>query len=165
MENPDNPDTRVREQRGGSFFFLLLWAFTSGLSGSAMRFQKPAYDRQAPARLARLLEIHARHENRANCRIRYRVVQEQGVAAANVGRMYKPVAERSMSVLGSDTTIEVKRRANGFARLYDRLNDRDVLIGRAGRQEPLVVVRMSLAAEIAKATTGTCTECDKGRAA
>ena len=52
----------------------------------------------------------------------------------------------------SDTTIEVKRRANAFARLYDWLNDRDVLIGKANRQEPLVVLRMSLAAEIAKRT-------------
>jgi hypothetical protein len=81
------------------------------------------------------------------------VVQGQGVAVANIGRVYKPVAERSMSVLGSDTTIEVKRRATGFAQLYDRLNDRDVLIGKADRQEPLVVLRMSLAAEIAKRTT------------
>jgi hypothetical protein len=40
-----------------------------------------------------------------------------------------------------------------------------VLIGKADWQEPLVVLRMSLAAEIAKAATGTCTECDKGRAA
>ena len=30
----------------------------------------------------------------------------------------------SMSFLGSDTTIEVKRRATGFAQLYDWLNDR-----------------------------------------
>jgi hypothetical protein len=78
------------------------------------------------------------------------VLQEQGVAAANIGRMYKPVAERSISFLGSDTTIEVKRRANGFAQLYDWLNDRDVLIGKADRQAPLVVLQLSLAAEIAK---------------
>ena len=77
------------------------------------------------------------------------VVQWQGVAAANIGRMYKPVAERSMSFLSSDTTIEVKRRATGFAQLYDWLNDRDVLIGKADRQEPLVVLRMSLAAALA----------------
>ena len=64
----------------------------------------------------------------------------------------------------SDTTIEVKRRANGFARLYDWLNDRDVLIRKADRQEPLVVLRLSLAAKIAKPAVGTCTERDKGRA-
>jgi hypothetical protein len=77
------------------------------------------------------------------------VVQWQGVAAANIGRMYKPVAERSMSFLSSDTTIEVKRRATGFAQLYDRLNKRDMIV-KADRQEPSVVLRMSLAAEIAK---------------
>jgi hypothetical protein len=93
-----------------------------------------------------------------------RLWQAQGIAAPISG-MYKPVADRSMSVLGSDTMIEVKRRATGFAQLYDWLNDRDVLIGKADRQEPLVVVRMLLAAEIAKAATGTRTEYDKGRAA
>jgi hypothetical protein len=55
--------------------------------------------------------------------------------------------------LGADRMlqIECKARATGFAQLYDWLNDRDVLIGKADRQEPLVVVRMSLAAEIARA--------------
>jgi len=51
----------------------------------------------------------------------------------------------NMSFLGSDTTIEVKRRGTGFARLYDWLNDRDVLIGKADRQEPSVVLCMSIA--------------------
>jgi hypothetical protein len=78
--------------------------------------------------------------------------------------MYNPGTDISRSFIGSDTTIEAKRCVNGFARLYNWLNDRGVLIGKADRQKPLVVVRMSSAAEIAKATTGTCTECDKGRA-
>jgi hypothetical protein len=34
--------------------------------------------------------------------------------------------------------------------LYCRLNQRDVLIVKADRQEPLAVMRLSLAAEIAK---------------
>ena len=63
--------------------------------------------------------------------------------------MYNPGTDISMSFLGSDTTIEMKRRATGFAQLYDWLNDRDVLIGKADRQEPSVL-RMSLAVEIAK---------------
>jgi hypothetical protein len=65
--------------------------------------------------------------------------------------MYNPATDISISFLGSDTTIEVKRRATGFAQLYDWLNDRDVLIGKADRQEPLVVPCVSLAAESAKA--------------
>ena len=46
--------------------------------------------------------------------------------------------------------VEVKCRAAGFRQLYDRLAERDVLIVKSDRQEPLVVVRLSLAAEIAK---------------
>jgi hypothetical protein len=78
-----------------------------------------------------------------------RQAQAQGIAAPKISGMYYPGTNISMSFLGSDTTIEVKRRATGFAQLYDWLNDRDVLIGKADWQEPLVVLRMSLAAEIA----------------
>ena len=80
-----------------------------------------------------------------------RVLQAQG-AVPKIGGIYNPGTDISMSFLGSDTTIEVKRGATGFAELYDWLNDRDMLIGKADRQEPLVVLRMSLAAEIAKRT-------------
>jgi hypothetical protein len=65
--------------------------------------------------------------------------------------MYSPGTDTGRPFISSDTTIEVKRRATGFAQLYDGLNDRDVLIGKADRLEPLAVLRMSLAAEIAKA--------------
>jgi hypothetical protein len=75
------------------------------------------------------------------------VVQGQGVAVPKIGGIYNPGTDIS---LGSDTTIEVKRRATRFARLYNWLNDRGVLIGKAGRQESLMVVGLSLAAEIAK---------------
>src|SRR5215831_11339990 len=80
-----------------------------------------------------------------------RVLQAQGIAAPKIDGIYNPGTDISMSFLGSDTTIEVKRRATGFAQLYDWLNDRDVLIGKADRQEPSVVLRTSLAAEIARA--------------
>ena len=55
-----------------------------------------------------------------------------------------------MPILGVDRAVEVKCRSAGFSQLYDWLNDRDVLIVKADRQEPVVVVRLSLAAEIAK---------------
>jgi hypothetical protein len=62
--------------------------------------------------------------------------------------------------------IECKARAAGFRQLYDWLNDREMLIVKADRLQPLVVLRMSLAAEIARAATGTCAKYDsKGRAA
>ena len=55
-----------------------------------------------------------------------------------------------LPLMGRDLCVEVKARADGFRELYSWLNQRDVLIVKADRQEPLVVVRLSLAAEIAK---------------
>ena len=55
-----------------------------------------------------------------------------------------------LPLLGRDLCLEVKARADGFREMYGWLEDRDVLIVKADRQEPLVVVRLSLAAEIAK---------------
>jgi hypothetical protein len=53
-------------------------------------------------------------------------------------------------LLAVDRAVEVKCRATGFRQLYDWLNGRDLLIVKADRREPLVIVRLSLAAEIAK---------------
>ncbi len=55
-----------------------------------------------------------------------------------------------LPLMGRDLSIEVKARADGFRELYCWLNGRDVLIVKADRQEPLVVLRLSLAVEIAK---------------
>jgi Holliday junction resolvase len=55
-----------------------------------------------------------------------------------------------LPLAGRDLCVEVKARADGFRELYDWLNKRDVLIVKADRQEPLVIARLSLAAEIAK---------------
>ena len=55
-----------------------------------------------------------------------------------------------MPLLGRDLCLEAKARADGFRELYSWLDRRDVLIVKADRQEPLVIVRLSLAAEIAK---------------
>ena len=77
-----------------------------------------------------------------------------GIAAARVplsgaagGRFAGDIV---LPLLGRDLCVEVKARAEGFRELYSWLNERDVLIVKADRQEPLVVLRMSLAAEIAK---------------
>lgn len=53
-------------------------------------------------------------------------------------------------LMGRDLCVEVKARADGFRELYCWLDQGDVLIVKADRREPLVVVRLSLAAEIAK---------------
>jgi hypothetical protein len=79
-----------------------------------------------------------------------KVLQAQGFMATKISGMYKPGADISMSLLGSDRAVEVKRRAAGFRQRHDWLNQRDILIVKADRQEPLVVLRMSLAAEIAR---------------
>jgi Holliday junction resolvase len=55
-----------------------------------------------------------------------------------------------LPLLGRDLCVEVKCRCQGFRELYSWLDGRDVLIVKADHKEPLVVVRMSLAAEIAK---------------
>ena len=82
-----------------------------------------------------------------------RLLQGQGIAATKISRAWCPGADLRVPLLGVDRAVEVKCRAVGFSQLYDWLNQRDVLIVKADRQEPLVVVRISLAAEIAK--TGT----------
>jgi hypothetical protein len=46
---------------------------------------------------------------------------------------------------------EVKVRGNGFRKFYAWLEHRDFLIVRADRSEPLVVIPLRLAAEIAAA--------------
>jgi Holliday junction resolvase len=56
-----------------------------------------------------------------------------------------------LPLMGRDLCVEVKCRGQGFRELYAWLNGRDVLIVKADRQEPLVVVRMSLAVRIAYA--------------
>jgi hypothetical protein len=79
-----------------------------------------------------------------------RLLQGQGIVAEKISGIYKPGADLRVSLLAVDRAVEVKCRANGFRQLYDWLDQRDVLIIKADRREPLVVVRLSLAAEIAK---------------
>ena len=79
-----------------------------------------------------------------------KILQVKGFAAAKISGMYKPGADISMPLLGVDRAVEVKCRATGFAQLYDWLDERDILIVKADHKEPLVVVRLSLATDIAK---------------
>jgi hypothetical protein len=55
----------------------------------------------------------------------------------------------SLPLLGVDRRIEVKGRANGFPRLYAWLDGADLLVLKADRKEPLVVLPLQLATEIA----------------
>jgi hypothetical protein len=55
----------------------------------------------------------------------------------------------SVPLLGVDRTVEVKVRANGFGELYRWLDDSDLLVVRADRRAPLVVLPLRFAIEIA----------------
>jgi hypothetical protein len=81
---------------------------------------------------------------------RVRLLQGQGIVAEKIFGMCKPGADLPVP-LPADRAVEVKCCAVGFRQRYDWLKVRDVLIVKADRKEPLVVVRISLAAEIAKA--------------
>ncbi|MDI2103930.1 hypothetical protein [Bradyrhizobium sp. Mp64] len=84
-----------------------------------------------------------------------RFLQDRGFAAERVplsgsaGGSY--LGDLTVPVIGIDRVVEVKCRADGFRELYRWLIDRDILIVRADRSEPLVILPLKLAAEIASA--------------
>jgi hypothetical protein len=87
-----------------------------------------------------------------------RFLQTKGFAAERVplsgaarGRFG---GDLSVPLLGVDRRVEVKCRANGFRELYRWLAGNDFLVVRADRHEPLVVIPMRLAAEIATVAEG-----------
>jgi hypothetical protein len=82
------------------------------------------------------------------------LLQNQGIAAEKISGMYKPGADISVPLLGRDLVVESKVRDSGFKQLYDWLWGRDILVLRADRREPLVVVPFKFAIEIAKAAEG-----------
>jgi len=59
-----------------------------------------------------------------------------------------------LPLMARDLCVEVKARADGFRELYSWLDRRDIPLVKAHRQDPLVIVRLSLAAEIAKNRLG-----------
>jgi len=84
-----------------------------------------------------------------------RFLHDRGFAAERVplsgsaGGSY--VGDFTIPLLGRDLCAEVKCRRDGFRELYRWLVGRDFLIVRADRAEPLVVMPLRLAAEIARA--------------
>jgi Holliday junction resolvase len=95
------------------------------------------------------------------------LLQERGFAAERVplsgaarGRFGGDV---SVPLLGRDLRCEVKCRGNGFRQLYDWLNGADLLIVKADRLEPLVVLPLKFAAEIAAIAERAKTEFPRER--
>jgi Holliday junction resolvase len=95
----------------------------------------------------------ARQKGYRTERAMVRLMQARGFAAERVplsgaarGRFGGDV---SVTLLGVDRRVEVKCRGDGFKELYRWLDGVDLLIVRADRREPLVVLPLRLAAEIA----------------
>jgi Holliday junction resolvase len=65
-----------------------------------------------------------------------------------------PTYDITMPLLGVDRRVEVKTRASGFTRIYEWLGENFALVVRADRKEPLLVMRLSDALEIAKVAEG-----------
>jgi Holliday junction resolvase len=84
-----------------------------------------------------------------------RALQDAGFAAERVplsgsaGGSY--TADLTVPLLGRDLRVEAKARGAGFNQLYSWLDGADLLIVKADRSEPLVVLPFRLAVEIAKA--------------
>jgi hypothetical protein len=79
-----------------------------------------------------------------------KVRRANGFAAAKVSRADQPGHDIVLTLSGRDLCVEVKARANGFRELYSWLDGRDALIVKSNYQEPLVILRLSLATDIAK---------------
>jgi Holliday junction resolvase len=78
-----------------------------------------------------------------------KALQANRLAAVKISRGYQPGRDIVLPLKWRDLCVEMKARADGFRELYSWLDGRDILIVKVDRQEPLVIVRMSLAAEIA----------------
>jgi hypothetical protein len=78
-----------------------------------------------------------------------RYLQTKGLSAQKTSRTGYAGTDISVDLLGIERRIEVKVRARAFNQLYRWLANSDLLIIRADRREPLVVLPMWLASEIA----------------
>jgi Holliday junction resolvase len=83
------------------------------------------------------------------------ILQENGFAAERVplsgaarGRF---AGDLSIPLLGRDHRCEVKVRAGGFRKLYNWLAGADLLIVKADRAKPLIIIPLNLGVEIARA--------------
>ena len=88
--------------------------------------------------------------------VRVELAIAKHIGARRISRAYKAGHDLELP-LGDDRMlrIECKARADGFSALYRWLDERDLLIVKADRQEPLVILRLSLARQIVKAGSGT----------
>jgi hypothetical protein len=79
------------------------------------------------------------------------IVRDNGFGVTKRSRMYLSGHDLDLSLLGVDRAIEVKRHANGQARLYGWLNGVFAVVHRADRREWLITLRLRDGIEVAKA--------------
>jgi hypothetical protein len=96
----------------------------------------------------------SRRKGAAEERALVRYLQARGFAAEKSSRSGYRGPDLTVPLLGIERVVEVKCRANGFRELYAWLADRDILIVRANRREPLCILPMWLAGEIAAVAEG-----------
>jgi hypothetical protein len=75
-------------------------------------------------------------------------IQRHGIPARKRSGMYIAGHDLDVQIRGRTLRAEVKSRATGFGTIYSWLADRDVLIVKADRREPLVVLPLALAAQL-----------------
>jgi len=97
------------------------------------------------------MSVKSRRKGLANERALVRWLQEHGFAAEKCSRSGYTGPDILWPLLGIDRVGEVKVRAKGFTQLYDWLSGNDFLVVRADRREPLIVLRLPLAASVAMA--------------
>jgi Holliday junction resolvase len=84
-----------------------------------------------------------------------KLLQDHGLGAERVplsgSARCSYLGDLTVPLLGRDLVVECKSRASGFCEFYSWLQGRDLLIIKADRREPLVVLPLRLAIEIALA--------------
>jgi len=84
-------------------------------------------------------------------RVLVRFLQGRGLNATKTSRTGYAGTDLSLDLLGIERRVECKVRARAFGALYRWLSNADLLIIRADRREPLCVLPLWLAAEVAAA--------------
>jgi hypothetical protein len=70
------------------------------------------------------------------------------IGARKVSRTWQAGHDLELDLGNRVLKLEVKARSDGFRELYGWLDGSDVLVIKADRQDPLVVVRLPLATEL-----------------
>jgi hypothetical protein len=78
-----------------------------------------------------------------------RFLQQNGFFAEKTSRTGYAGHDLTVPLIGADRRVEVKCRAKGFRELHAWLDGADILIVRADRKEPIGILPLRLAAEVA----------------